>query len=322
MLENFINRNTDVAAEQDADIKTEVVAAYHELLHKLKNNKQSQHHHMEVIGEEGDEELQHVTEERSIRENSSVEQEKFIEAVIRETPTECARNIDSLKHVLNDALEDVKEKYLGEQRKLIAIIDAIETKTRKISEIYDIEVNLDTLSALVMAQKEKTRIFDQEMQERRQQLDQEIIQRRREMQQEEQKYVYQRDLTREKERNRYEMAKRDLEQELTVLRQQTYKEFEEREARIASNEALNEKIEQFPDELRAAVQKAKEATTKQLTVTFEYENQLAQKEIKLCEQKIATLEAKISMLETNITHFESLKNSFNHLLFNKAEAEA
>jgi hypothetical protein len=84
-------------------------------------------------------------------------------------------------------------------------------------------------------------------------------------------------------------------------------------------EDLQKKVEQFPEELRIAVQKARETTTKQLTIQFEYENQLAQKEIQLSLQKISALEARCAMLEKDIAHFQQLKNSFNHLLFNNKE---
>ena len=97
-------------------------------------------------------------------------------------------------------------------------------------------------------------------------------------------------------------------------------EIEERKAQLVAHEALSEKVALFPEELRVTVQKAKEVTSKQLSIQFEYEHQLAQKELQLQVQKVATMEARIAMLERDIAHFEQLKNSFNHLLFNKTDA--
>ena len=301
-----------MAGETNADVKTEVVAAYHELLGKLKQNKKSQPH---ITVVEDGEFHEILSEEQKLE-----EEDRAVEAILRDTPNEFSKHILGMKHILSQALEDVSQRYNDEFKKLNAIKDAIDLKTHRIAELHNIEVNVDTLAALVAAHREKMRLFDQEVHERRQQFDLEMANKRRELQQEEQKYIYQRDLAREKDRNRYELSKRDLEQELVEIRQKAYKELEEREARVGTAEELNDKIGQFPEELRLAVQKAKDANTKQLTIQFEYENQLAQKELQLHVQKIATLEAKISTLESSITHFEQLKNSFNHLLFNKADA--
>jgi hypothetical protein len=225
-----------------------------------------------------------------------------------------------LKNSVLLALDEISQQYLAQQKRLREIDEAIEAKSRRISDLHNIEVTIDSLAAIHLAKREKERQFEQEMAERRQQFENEVAQRRRELQQEEQKFIYQRDLAREKEQNRYEMHKRDLEQELSDLKQRVHKELEEREARIETAEKLQERIDAFPEEIRIATQKAKDATSKQLTIQFEYENQLAQKELQLHIQKISTLEARIAMLERDIAHFEQLKASFNHLMFNKADA--
>lgn len=308
MLEKVIARDETASNDNKGEVKTEVVAAYHELLHKLKQNKKPAVHLAGV----DDVEDEYVDTETRV--------EKFAEEVSREKPNDYSRAIDNLKHGVIDAIDEVREKFINEQKKLTALMEAIEQKNRKIAEIHDIEVNIDTLAALLLAQKEKSREFEDEMHDRRQAFEHEMSNKRKELQQEEQKYIYQRDLAREKDRNRYELAKRDLDQELVELRAKAHKELEEREHRVGTAEALHEKIAQFPEELRIAAQKAKDATTKQLTIQFEYENQLAQKELQIREQKIATLEAKIATLESSITHFESLKASFNHLLFKGSDA--
>src|SRR5207248_3709589 len=138
---------------------------------------------------------------------------------------------------------------------------------------------------------------EKDMQERMQHFEQETLQKHREWQQEEQKYIYQRDVSREKERNQYEIAKRNLDQELMSKRLEFHNEIKDREARIVAGEPeldqlqfLQEKVAQFPSDLQKAVKKAEETITQQLTSKFEYESQLQQKEIQLHEQTIATLE--------------------------------
>ena len=382
MLDKMIIRGEELTTENHGEVKTEVVAAYHELLHQLQQNKRPSLH---VAGI--DEIVSGSGEDTSYRHHElTAEDEQALQAAVKESPNEYVRYIDNLKFAMQNALDDVRDKFLSEQKKVTTIVNALEQKSKKIAEIHNIEVNIDTLGALIAANREKSRDFELEIQERRHELEEEIAQKRREAQHEEQKYIYQRDLAREKERNSYEMAKRDLDQELITIRDKAHKELDDREARLAPLEALQDQIAQFPAEISLAVQRAKETTAKQLTAQFEHENQLLQKEVQLHLQKIATLEviearlapfealqdqvaefpteislavqsaeeatakqlttqfelekqllqkevqlnlqkiatleAKIVYLESNISQFESLKKSFNHLLFNKEQHDA
>lgn len=305
--------------EQDHDNKTEVVAAYHELLDKLKETKKLQPVVVDPVKEE---------------------EKKAITSIVKETkeaPDKSLQHFESLKRELNIAIEDIKEKYLAEQKKLSHLLQGIEFKTTELAELHDIKANVDTLSALLLAQNEKKKAFEKEMNEKRQQFSQEMTQERGEFMQEmtqkrsewrheEQTYTHQRDLAREKERNRYEMAKRSLEQELTTMRLKAQKELDEREARITASEQelqqleqYKDKVSQFPEELRRAVQKAEDMITRQLTTEYEYKAQLWQKEVELHKQKITALETEVSMLKKEISHFESLRSSVNRLLFNSTE---
>lgn len=289
----------------DLDTRNEVVAVYEELLTKLKDNKKS--HPQEEVAHE--------------------EKKRHIEKIAKTKPEECEKSFEQLRRHLNDALDQLKDKYLTEQKKLAEIVQHIELKTRELHDLHQIEVNVDSLTALLFAQKNKSAAFEKEMKEWRQNFEQEVTQKRREWQQEEQKYVYQRDISREKDRTYAETAKRNLEQELTAMREQYQKQIEDREARLVAGEhelkrfeELNEKIAQFPQQLREAVRQAEEAVTKQLTSKFDYEAQLYQKEVKIHEQTIETLETKITMLEGKLAHFESLKNSLNRLTFGSMDA--
>lgn len=290
---------------KDYDNKNEVVAAYNELLHKLKETKKTP----EI-------EVSPFTEE----------EQQFVEEIAKIEPNDCAKNFDKLKFSINEALEDLREDFLSAQKKMTTLTRAIEIKTKELADIHSIEVNVASLSALLLAQKEKSAEFEQEMQMRKHHFEQEMMQKRREWQQEEQKYIYQRDFAREKDRSQYEIAKRTLEQELLTKRLEFQNEVKDRETRIAKTEhelnqlrQLQDQVAQFPTELQLAVKKTEENITQQLTLKFDYEAQLLQKEIKLYEQTISTLETKIAMLEANLAHFESLKNSFNRISFGGAQ---
>lgn len=291
---------------QDIDTKNEVVAVYQELLHKLKDSKKS-----------------------AIPEDPIVEEKKrTVDKIAKTKPEDYEKQFENLKRTLTDGLDQIKEKYMIEQKKLAEIVVHIEAKTREINDLHSIEVNADTLTALLYAQKNKTAAFEKEMKDWRQSFEQEVQQKRREWQQEEQKYIYQRDIAKEKDRAYAETAKRTLEQELAIMREQYNQEVEMRETRIIKgehelrqHEELKEKLAAFPGQLRDAVQKAEEAVTRQLTSKFDYEAQLYQKEIKILEQTVATLEGKVALLEGKLAHFETLKNSLNRLAFGSGEME-
>ncbi|MDX1901215.1 MAG: hypothetical protein SFW66_04305 [Gammaproteobacteria bacterium] len=285
------------------NLNDEVVAAYNEILMQLKDAKK-------------------VTTETPIEE----ERLAVIESFTKETPEDAMQHFDEIKRILNHSLEDVRDQYLTEQKKLLQIADAIESKSKALADLHQIEVNLDSLSALLLAHREKSAAFEKEMEERRSQFEAEMTSKQKEFQQEEQKFISQRELTRMKERNQYEIAKRTQEQELSAIRQKFEKDMSQREARINANEQalsqleqLREKVERFPVELEEAIKNTEESVTRSLTLKFDYEMQLAQKEMRLYQQTIETLETKIALLESNISRFESLKSSFSRLLLEPAE---
>lgn len=284
-------------------INDEVVAAYNEILFQLQDVKKS------IPVDPGEK-----------------EKEETIEKLTAETPEHTTQHFEMLRRTLINGIEDIREKYLSEQKKLIDLSNAIETKTKFIKNLHAIEINIDSLSALIQLQSEKKDKFEKEMAEKKDQLNQEIITKQKEWQLEEKEYITERDIHRTKERNQYEATKRALEQELLSNRQKFEKEMAQREARIIENEKLLEQIKQlqekimrFPSELDKAKQETEIAITKNLTTNFDYEMQLAKKEMRIYEQTIATLETKISLLESNILRFESLKESFSRLL-NPSEA--
>jgi len=286
---------------KELETKSEVVAAYDELLRKLKETNKTA---------------------TPAQEQEYEEKNEIVVEMTSQTPMDWSKQFENLQSGLNAALEEVKSKFLAEQERLTTIADSIEFKKRELSQVHDIEVGLNTLTALVMAHKEKSAEFDREMQERQQSFEQEMQMKRREWQQEEQKYLYQRDLSREKDRNQYEVAKRNLEQELAGMRLDCLNEIEGRRSKISHLEhevdqlvQLKEKVGRFPEEMRQAVASAEESLTRQLTQKFDFEKQILQKDIKIHEQTIASLENKINTLESKISQFESLKNSLARLSF-------
>lgn len=281
-----------MSVKNENDPKLEVVHAYQEVLNKL---------------------TKRISEPEMIHQkNLQEEKEQLVQAASQETPKTINSFFSQFKSHFLQTAQQLEDEFLAAQKKLAGLTETCNIRAKEIADLYEIKINADTLKALIMAQEEQRLLFETQMKEQRQFFEQEMQQRKRDWQLEEQKYNHQRDLAREKERNLYEGSKRNLDRELAAARLEFNKSCEEREAKIIEREQefhlLKEKVETFPEQLQKAVQKAEEMVTKQLTMQFNYEAQLLQKEIKLYEQTVATLEAKIA-------HFESFKNSLNQLSF-------
>jgi hypothetical protein len=301
------------------DTKNEVVAAYQEILHKLKETKK-----------EPQQEEAPIIEEKK----------KVINILAKKPPEDYVKQFNSVKQNFANVIDELKEKFLIEQNKLAEVVEATESKNKELDELHHIEVNCNTLAALLMAQKEKKTAFEKEMADQRHEFEQHMAQQRREWQHEEQKYNYQRDLSRKNEasllqdeyhalKQEMEEKRRHVEQEIMAQQRKFQAEMQERETRILAGERelqhlqdYKDKVAQFPINLQEAVHKAEEATSLQLASKFDYEAQLFKKEIKLLEQTILTLETKIALLESKIVHFETLKSSLNRLSFNMADTPA
>jgi len=289
---------TEEAGIEEMYINDEVVAAYNEILLQLKDSKKT-----------------------VVEDPIEIEKAEIIEELTKETPEDTTQHFENLRRSLINGVEDIREQYLSEQKKLLDLASAIESKTAALNNLHKIEINLDSLAQLIRIQKEKSAQFEKEIFERKNKLNHEISEKQKEFLQEEQRHLSERDMNRMKERNQYEANKRLLEQELITARQKFEKDVAQREARILENEKslsqlkqLQEKVARFPEEIEQAKQTTEESVTQNLTLKFDYEMQLAKKEMRIYEQTISSLEAKIALLESNIARFESLKESFSRLL--------
>jgi hypothetical protein len=299
--------------------KNEILDAYHEVLQRLKEAKK-------ISKQE-----QRISEEKK----------EIIETASQQTTDDIVKNLAGLKLCLVKSVEEIEEKLLSNHKQLTILQQAIQIQTQDLAELHEIKVNAETLTALLLAQKEKSALFEKEMKDRQQSFDQEIIQKRalwkkeqeefelhrkeqevqgkKVRQREEDEYSYQRDLLRKKEQDQYEAEKQLLEQALIIKRVSLEKEFEEREERIALQEQefklMQEKTEKFPEELQKAIQETEKLLTERLKFKYDYETKLSQKEVegerKLSQQMIMALEAKIAHLEKQAAQLSDKTNQAN-----------
>lgn len=273
--------------------KNEILDAYNELLKKVQAKKT----------DEPKKALEQQKQETVVKNAASLSSEGIV------------KEISGMKINLSSALDKLGENFVAEFRKFEELQQAIQTEKQQLEDIYQLSVNTDSLSAMLLAQKEKKEQFEQEMATRKAELDekmktekerfdQEMAEKRaqwkkeqelfaaqtkeaREEQKkgqarEEEEYLYNLKTTRKKEADQYEEKKQKLEKELADKKVAFEKESAGREAQIKEAEAelkdLRSKNENFPVELEKAVSAAVKSVSEKLEARFGFEKDLREKE--------------------------------------------
>jgi hypothetical protein len=290
--------DTDISLK---NTKNEILDAYHEALEQLKESKKT----------------------NKLQERREQEKQEVVTSASDNTPQGIIKNLANLKLTIVNALEELANQLLVEHKKLSTLQQAIQFQTKELEEIHEIKVNIDTLTALIEAQKQKKETFDQDMTEqlnafelemkgkraawKKEQEDADSLRKEQEAQQkklrqrEEEEYNYKRNLERQKEQDQYELKKQTLEKELIDKKTALEKQFAEREASIAAKEnefeQLKKQSEAFPVQLQKAIAETEKTITERLQFKYDYEAKLGQKEVegerKLHQQTISALEIKI-----------------------------
>ncbi len=285
-----------------ASSKSEILSAYRELLERIQQQKSE------------DPKVSKEREEK--KENVKVASQFTLESVIK--------GIADLKLSIGNNLDKLEESLIAEVRKLSKIREAIDTETNYLDELYQIKVNADTLSALLLAQKEKKMQLETEISQRKQAFEEEMkeqvlnwekekkekeavfkeneSQQKKQRQREEEEYQYNLQISRKKDQDQYQAKQEALEKELLERKIAFEKEYTEREAFLVAKEKewaeLNKKVESFPAELEKAVRLAEKSTRENVETKYKFEAELLEKEIegekKLNTQIITSLEAKIN----------------------------
>lgn len=270
-------KQVDVPKVTPSNTKKEILAAYDQIKKQFE--------------EKAEQELQpeKKKQERQVRESAEVAEDAAAGSI-----TEYIR---ILRNEISVSLSDIDSRIKDQIGKYIKIKEAISAKEQELAEIFDIERSAYTLATLLETNKQKREALEEEMRERREKLEKEIQRKREEWENEleeaetsakEQKEQREKNRRREQEEYEYNL-KREREQKTNALRDElnglerelTEKkeafdrkveakeiELKEREARVAQEEeritSLGERVERFPAELEAAVNKAVNETTSRL----------------------------------------------------------
>lgn len=260
---NDDTKNELVKAKEN-EIKREVVAAYNEVLRILSVAKSA------APKEEKEKEAQ--------IEQAVAEEERIVDLFIRETPDEMVKHLNEMKVFVNKELKGIEEKLLPLYSRFHNLRRSIAFSEKELREQHNIKVNVNTLNALVMTQKEKIASFEIEMAERKRELESELMARRAAFEEEA--------ATRESALSASENECRQLKEQAARMK-----------ACEMEYQQLKEKVRQFPDEMRAAVQRVERSLMEQLNRKHEYDTRLANiewdSERKLYQQKITALEEQI-----------------------------
>lgn len=288
--------------------KTEILEAYNSLLLQAKEQK--------------------ATDQKAVKKET--EEKEVVKSASQNSVEEIVKRLAGLKLEIVKNVDSLEEKLIAEYRRFVELQQAIDVQARSLEEIYGIQTEAESLTALINTQKEKKDAFDVEMERKKTELDVVITETKeqwkkeqeeyeaakkerdtllkKERQREEDDYTYNLRLARKKDVDTYETKKTILEKELIEKRTVVENELSEREAAVASKEKeldeLRLKVESFPIELDKAVKVTEKNVTEKIEIKYKHQTDLSAKEIegerKLSKQIIDALEGKIKEQEEQI----------------------
>lgn len=264
--------------------KQEMLKAYNRLLKELQEKKE-----VELKPEK-------KLEEKKKKEVVQVADSLSSEGVVK--------GIGNLKVEIGKMLTQISDKLDEEVNKFKGIQEAIEFKEKELEEIYEIERSAATFAALIESQNQKRLEFESEMAIRSEELKKEIEtirmgwykekkdhearvkeqdteeQKKRKREKEEFTYAFDREQQLAKEG--FEDAKAKLEREIEFKKEQMERDLVEREKAVAEREQelteLRNRVNMFPKEMDATVNKAVKEMTERLKGEAKSREELLRKE--------------------------------------------
>jgi hypothetical protein len=286
-----------------SNTKQEMLAAYREVVKRLKEKRET-----ELKPQQRAEEKQ---KEEAVQVADSLSTEGI------------AREVGNLRSEISKVLIELSDRMEEEIGKYLRLKKAVEAREQELKELSEIEKEALSLAALLEAQKERRERFDSEMSEKKQSLEAEIAstraawkeeqkaheaegkaqeaaeQKRREREKEEYTYTFERQKRLAQEQFEYEKAR--MERETQLRRQELERDLTVREQALNEKEAeinqLRERAAAYEAQLTAAVDKAVKETRERLTRESEAQEALLRKEFE-GEQKV--LQSRVESLQQTV----------------------
>jgi hypothetical protein len=311
--------------------KSEILSAYDELLKKVQDKK--------------------TEEPKKVQEQQK--QENLVKKAAAFSNESIVKGIAGLKVDLASSLDKLGENLVLEFRKFEELQQAIQVEQKNLEDLYQLSVVADSLSVMLLAQKEKKEQFEHEMASRKTEFEekmkseleffetemtekkalwkkeQETWQQKSKEESEESKknrtraeeeYQYNLKISRKKEADTYEEKKQKLEKDLTEKRIAFEKEFAEREVKIKESEAelkeLRIRNAAFPSDLEKATNTSVLTVTEKLETTYRFEKELREKEA------LGELKLKEQIIETLKSKIKDMEITMKELSQKTATSEA
>lgn len=238
------------------------------------------------------------TKNKKIEQNTAAETLKAVDAMNLETVID---NVGKLQVELSTTLGNVTAELTTRIREKDQLDEAIDLKKEQLKTLHGIEVTATTLDE-IQATKEEAEQALKKFEADSLATQAELTKRlRTEREREEKDYVYNRDLTRRKERDDYEAelakAKREEAERAEILKKDWLKREHELQAKEQELVTLRAQAAAFPEELKKETEKKVAIATSAQKREYEHEKAIAAKD---AENKLAIRDAQIASLEGTI----------------------
>lgn len=237
------------------------------------------------------------------------------------------KNIAELKSILNNSLEELHNKLVGEFKQLEEIQSAIVIEKQSMEDMYELTATTDSLAAMLLAQKEKKESFEKDIAETKEMWEREkskqkadekeyIDELNKRRKREEEEFQYALKISRQKDKDQYEGAKEALDKELNVRKAAFEQDIANRESMLNKAETelteLRKNNAEFPDLIKQAVADKEAEITKLLKTQYDFEmkflKQQTEAEIRLKEQTIVSLQEKIKEQQELVREYSEKTN--------------
>lgn len=278
----------------EKNTKNEILEAYQGLLKKVQETKEESH--QEIQKQQNNEEI--------------------VFRAAKFDTDQIVTTLGQTKVMMTQSLGALEKRLTEEYDRLNDLQQAIRIESKNLEELHQIKKNTDSLAALLMAQKERKKEFEEEMETKRadwqsekERQEQEKVEHnalvKKDRTRDEEEYRYKINLERKKDQDAYEARKSALERDLAAKKEIFEKECTEREAVLTNAEDeildLRTRVASFAKELETAVNEAKKETSKSLEREYNYSTSLKNSEIegekRLQLQTIKSLQEKIKEQE-------------------------
>jgi hypothetical protein len=307
--------------------KTEILDAYEELVRA----HQALQAHLE--------ELRAGQQTAAPRVPPVIEAKPLTEAVKGATVHEVMQGLSALRAGFGSAISALSAQLTTEATKLAELQRSVAAQTNELQELHDLEVTEQTLDELLQKYAETSERFDADRQQQRQAFEQEMAEQRaawhkeqeaqarflkerdaslrRAREREAAEYTYERERTRKQDTDTYAQQQKKRSEALDELDQSQQRDWEAREKAIADQEKLfteyQTKVEAFPAEREAAVQKAaaegRQLVEAEAKIQADLQAQEIASEKRIAELRIKALRETIDKQAVQIDHLTKQLNA-------------